>query len=109
MLGRFLELVSAHDVGWRVLQDFHRNLGEEQDEESSAEIFSDPARHGELRTREAVLPLPSKPSDVELDVGHLHKACSHPSHGSSKLQETILVVLGHYCDSCSLPSPLPSS
>lgn len=67
--------------------------------------FSDPARHGGLRTREAVLPVPSKPWAVALGAGHLGPACSHTSRGSRKLRGTILVALG----SCPLASPPPCS
>lgn len=56
--------------------------------------FSDPARHGGLRTREAVLPVPSKPWAVALGAGHLGTACPHTSPGLRKPRGTILVALG---------------
>lgn len=56
--------------------------------------FSDPARRGGLRTREAVLPVPSKPWAVALGAGHLGAARSHTSPGLRKLRGTILVALG---------------
>lgn len=64
------------------------------DVESPAESISDPARNGDLRTREAVFPIPRKPRAVLLDMGHLGLVCSHNSRGSRKLQEPIIVALG---------------
>ncbi|KAM7338488.1 hypothetical protein ACRRTK_001972 [Alexandromys fortis] len=60
--------------------------------------FSDPARHGGLGTREAVLPVPSKPWAVALGAGHT-------SPGSRKLRGTILVAPGALLGELPLSQP----
>lgn len=97
------------DWHWRAPQGRQRNPEGAQEAESPKDRFSDPSRHGGLRTREAVHPVPSKPRAVALCSGHLGPACSPTSRGSRKLRETILAAQGELGVGRPLGSPPPCS